>query len=124
RPQRAAAFGVFDHRLADAVLHRAGGVEHLQLGEDGGLVLARDPAEADDGRAAHQLRDVVVDPSVHGVSLRGRLPASNITDVYPNQQIIRWWTRGRDGSTRPRSRRGALSGRRGPRGEGIPAPDR
>ena len=62
RLEQAVALGRLDHRQADAVLDRAARVEHLELGEEQRLALARaevarDAREAHERRLAHEVED-------------------------------------------------------------------
>ena len=62
RLEQAVTLGRLDHGQADAVLHRAAGVEQLELRQDERLALlraqiARDAAEPNQGRVAHQIED-------------------------------------------------------------------
>src|SRR5262249_55286677 len=57
RPQLPLAFGLLDHREADAVLHSPARIEELELREDGPGDVARYPVEPDDRRPPDQVED-------------------------------------------------------------------
>ena len=66
--EQALLLGVLDHGDAYAVLHRVAGVEHLQLGEQGGLEAPVQPGQAHYGRVAYRIEYAIVDfhvPSFH-----------------------------------------------------------
>ena len=62
RLEEAIAFRRLDHGQPDAVLHRAPGIEHLELRQEQRLLIGRaevasDPAQANQGRPANQLEN-------------------------------------------------------------------
>ena len=61
RPQQTAALGVFDHRRANTVFHRAAGVQILQLGDQIGADAPGDFVESNQRRPADDLQDRIVD---------------------------------------------------------------
>ena len=72
RLEQAGPLGGLDHRQPDAVLDRAAGVEHLELGEQQRLPLERtevadDARDPDEGRVADEVEDGL------GVLHRGRV---------------------------------------------------
>ena len=55
RLKRAVGLGIVDHRLGDAVLHRAGGVLRLELGQDPDVRVGAELADVDDRGVADQV---------------------------------------------------------------------
>ena len=69
--QPPARLEVLDQVLRDAILDRAGRVEHLELGEDADVRVRRHARDLDQRRVADRVEDVVVAAAVRGQRLVG-----------------------------------------------------